>query len=88
MMTRDGEIEMHDTGFAVALTDTNGRHCYLTTGDGDPPRTYNPKFANRYKTSPAASAAITRAMKRTPFRKRKMIVVPFPTSSKPEPNTP
>lgn len=67
--------------FAVALPDTRGRHCYLTTGDGDPPRTYAPKHANRYKTRAAAEAAIVRARKTTPLRERTMIVVPHPANT-------
>jgi hypothetical protein len=66
--------------FAVALPDTRGVHCYLTRGDGDPPRTYDPKHANRYKTRAAAEAAIVRARKTTPFRERTMLVVPHPAN--------
>lgn len=66
--------------FAVALPDTRGRHCYLTDGDGDPPRTYTPKHANSYPTRLAAAAAIIDARKLTPFRPRAMIVVPHPAN--------
>jgi len=67
--------------FAVALPDTRGRHCYLTDGDGDPPRTYTPEHANSYPTRLAAAAAIIVARKLTPFRPRTMIVVPHPANS-------
>ncbi len=67
--------------FAVALPDTRGRHCYLTDGDGDPPRTYTPEHANSYPTRLAAAAAIIEARKLTPFRPRTMIVVPHPANS-------
>lgn len=74
---------MKSTDFAVALPDNRGVHCYLSKGDGDPPRSYLPKFANRYKSISTARAAITRAIKRTPFRKRTMVVVPFPEKGQP-----
>jgi CxxC motif-containing protein (DUF1111 family) len=66
--------------FAVALPDTRGRHCYLTDGDGDPPRTYTPEHATSYPTRLAAAAAIIEARKRTPFRPRTMIVVSHPAN--------
>ena len=68
-------------GFAVALPDTRGRHCYLTEGEGDPPRTYTPEHANRYPTRLAAAAAIIEARKLTPLRPRVMIVVPHPANN-------
>jgi hypothetical protein len=66
--------------FAVALPDTRGRHCYLTEGDGDPPRTYTPEHATSYPTRLAAAAAIIEARNLTPFRPRTMIVVPHPAN--------
>ena len=71
--------------FAVALPDTRGAYCYLTRGDGDPPRTYDPKHANRYKTRAAAEAAIVRARKTTPFRERTMLVVSHPANDPHQP---
>lgn len=69
--------ENESTTFAVALPDSTGIHCYLTTGEGDPPRCYTPEFANRYQTEATAKGAITRAKKRSPFKERKMIIVPI-----------
>jgi hypothetical protein len=67
--------------YAVALPDTQGRYCYLTRGKGDPPRSYDPKLANRYKTKATAKAAITRALKRS-GRKRAFVVIPYPEYAK------
>jgi hypothetical protein len=67
--------------FAVAMPDTRGTYCYLTTGDGDPPRTYTPEHANRYKSERAAKAAMTRARNRTPLKDRFMVVVPHPANT-------
>jgi hypothetical protein len=67
--------------FAVALPDTRGRHCYLTEGEGDPPRTYTPEHATSYPTRLTAAAAIIEARKLTPFRPRTMIVVPHPANA-------
>ena len=64
--------------YAVALPDTQGRHCYLTDGEGDPPRTYRPEHATSYPTIKAAWMAIAAARKLTPNRDRKMLVVPHP----------
>jgi len=64
--------------YAVEMRDTQGRPVYLTRGFGDPPRTYLIQFANRYKTEATARAAITRAEKTTPFKKRGMKVVVHP----------
>lgn len=69
---------MSSTRYAVALPDTVGRHCYLTDGEGDPPRCYTPKLARSFATIPQAEAAIVEARKTTPFRPRTMIVVPHP----------
>lgn len=69
-----------DVLFAVAMPDTRGTYCYLTTGDGDPPRTYTPEHANRYKSERAAKAAMTRARKSTPLKGRFMVVVPHPAN--------
>ena len=66
--------------FAVALPDTRGRYCYLTTGEGDPPRTYSPEHANSYPTRIAAAASIIEARKLTPLKPRTMIVVPHPSN--------
>jgi len=66
--------------FAVALPDTRGRNCYLTDGDGDPPRSYTPEHATSYPTRLAAAGAIIEARKLTPFRPRVMVVVPHPAS--------
>lgn len=74
--------------FAVAMPDTRGNYCYLTTGDGDPPRTYTPKHANRYKSERAAKAAITRARKLTPLKDRLMLIVGHPEALQPEPAKP
>lgn len=70
-----------DALFAVAMPDTRGAFCYLTTGDGDPPRTYTPEHANRYKSERAAKAAMTRARKKTPLKDRFMVVVPHPANA-------
>ena len=73
-----GSTALLGSGFAVALPDTRGNNCYLTSGEGDPPRTYTAKLANRYKSTSAAQSAIKRARKTTPFRERTMLVVPLP----------
>jgi hypothetical protein len=67
------------TYYAVAMPDTQGNFCYLTLGDGDPPRTYTPEHANRYKSERTAKAAMTRARKTSPFKDRSMVIVPHPT---------
>jgi hypothetical protein len=64
--------------YAVEMLDTQGRSVYLTRGSGDPPRTYLMQFANRYKTEATARAAIARAKKKTPFKRRGMKVVVHP----------
>ena len=60
------------------MRDTRGTPVYLTRGFGDPPRTYLIQHANRYKTESTALAAITRAKKTSPFKKRVMKVVVHP----------
>jgi len=66
--------------YAVELPDhIHKPRCFLATWNhGDPPRTFTPECARRYKTEAAAKAAITRALKTCPIKPRKMIVVPHP----------
>ena len=65
--------------YAVEFPNSVGGRCFLMRGtSGDPPRTYSEAHAARYKTEPAAKAAITRALKTCPIRPRAMIVVPHP----------
>jgi hypothetical protein len=75
-----GKVLQSTALFAVGMPDTRGTYCYLTTGEGDPPRTYTPEHANRYKSERAAKAAMTRARKRTPLKDRFMVVVPHPSN--------
>jgi len=67
-----------EPSYAVEMRDTQGRPVYLTRGFGDPPRTYLPEFANRYKTKASARTAITRAKKTTPLKERGMKVAEHP----------
>lgn len=64
--------------YAVTIASIQDSPCYLTRGDGDPPRTFDPKHANPYKTIAAAKAAITRAKKTTPLKERIFKIVPYP----------
>lgn len=66
--------------FAVVTMDTRGRRCYLTTGEGDPARTYDPKLASTFKTRFEAFDALEKAEETTPFRKRRMMIVPHPAN--------
>jgi len=78
-----GQAELGETTvtlFAVAMPDSRGDYCYLTTGSGDPPRTYTPEHANRYKSERSAKAAMTRARKKSPLKDRFMVVVPHPAN--------
>ena len=66
--------------YAVELPDRiQAERCFLATWrDGDPPRTFSPEFARRFKSQSAACAAIARALRTCPIKPRKMIVVPHP----------
>ena len=63
--------------YAVAILDSRGNPCWLTTGEGDPPRTYTAKFANRYKTIATAKAAAIRAEKKCFNRKFVILLHPL-----------
>jgi hypothetical protein len=73
-----GQAMSAEPFYVIEMRDTQGRPVYLTRGFGDPPRTYLPEFANRYKTEASARSAITRAKKTTPFKERGMIVAMHP----------
>lgn len=64
--------------YAVTIACIGSMPCYLTTGWGDPPRTFMPSHASRYKTLSSAKAAITRAKKTTPLKERIFEIVPYP----------
>lgn len=66
--------------YAVELPDRiQKERCFLATWrDGDPPRTFSPEHARRFKTQNAACKAITRALLTCQIKPRKMIVVPHP----------
>ena len=64
--------------YAIAMPDTQGGTAYLTRGDGDPPRTYDPSHANRYRSLATAKAAMTRARRMSPLKERRMNIVEHP----------
>lgn len=62
--------------FAVGLRDTHGIFCWLTDGEGDPPRSYNFKHALRFETYLAAETAIAAARETHPCQERTYSIVP------------